>query len=312
MTTKPAAVPRPQIAVEPPCWRADELKAAVEAGGADVVSAENATALIWADPQEPHLLASILQSTPRVDWIQLPYAGIEPYLDLIDSDRRWTCGKGIYAEPVAEMALTLALVGLRGLVTYSRAKTWEAPIGLELRNANVVVLGGGGITEQLLPLLKPFNCDVTVVRKRATPLSGANRVVETNDLIPSLRGADVVILALALTPETRHIIGAAELAAMPNHAWLINVARGAHISTEALLNALTTGSIGGAALDVTDPEPLPDNHPLWNLPNCIVTPHVANTPEMGLRLLKQRITENVRRYRQGETLLGPVYAELGY
>jgi phosphoglycerate dehydrogenase-like enzyme len=99
---------------------------------------------------------------------------------------------------------------------------------------------------------------------------------------------------------------------MPDHAWLVNVARGQHVDTDALVDALRRGTIGGAALDVTDPEPLPDGHPLWTLPNAIVTPHVGNTPEMGRTLLAARVRDNVRRFAAGDDLLGPVHVELGY
>jgi phosphoglycerate dehydrogenase-like enzyme len=108
------------------------------------------------------------------------------------------------------------------------------------------------------------------------------------------------------------VIGAGELARMEPHAWLVNVARGRHVDTGALVEALRAGAIGGAALDVTEPEPLPDGHPLWDLPNVIVTPHTANTQEMAKPLLGRRITENVRRFAAGEPLIGPVDVSLGY
>jgi D-3-phosphoglycerate dehydrogenase len=122
----------------------------------------------------------------------------------------------------------------------------------------------------------------------------------------------VLILALALTDETTGIIGAPELAALPDHAWLVNVARGGHVVTGDLVAALADGAIAGAALDVTDPEPLPDDHSLWSAPNCLITPHIANTPEMGVRLLEPFVAENVRRFCAGETLLAPVDVALGY
>ncbi|MFO7779641.1 MAG: NAD(P)-dependent oxidoreductase, partial [Nitriliruptoraceae bacterium] len=124
--------------------------------------------------------------------------------------------------------------------------------------------------------------------------------------------ADVVVLALALTPETEHIIDAAALRAMRDDAWLVNVARGRHVDTAALVTALTEGWIGGAALDVTDPEPLPDGHPLWSLDNAILTPHVGNTPEMGIKLLWARVRENVERRVRGDEPLGLVHVDLGY
>ena len=99
---------------------------------------------------------------------------------------------------------------------------------------------------------------------------------------------------------------------MKQSAWIVNVARGGHIDTSALVSALRNESIGGAALDVTEPEPLPEGHPLWALPNCLITPHVANTPEMGLELLARRVTSNVERYLTGQNLLGPVDTRAGY
>src|SRR4029077_9581347 len=113
-------------------------------------------------------------------------------------------------------------------------------------------------------------------------------------------------------PETAGFFGRAELAAMPAHGWLVNVARGGPVVTAALVPALAAGRIGGAALDVTDPEPLPDRHPLWSLPNCLVTPHTANTYAMAIPLLSARISGNVRRFATGEPLIGPVDPDLGY
>jgi phosphoglycerate dehydrogenase-like enzyme len=122
----------------------------------------------------------------------------------------------------------------------------------------------------------------------------------------------VVFVALALTPETEHIIGAPELELMDQDAWLVNVARGRHVDTDALVAGLAAGSIAGAALDVTDPEPLPDGHPLWDMPNCIITPHTADTIEMVLPLLAERIRTNVARFASGETLVGLVDPDAGY
>ena len=99
---------------------------------------------------------------------------------------------------------------------------------------------------------------------------------------------------------------------MEDHAWIVNVARGRHIVTDDLVDALRDGVIGGAALDVTDPEPLPSGHPLWTLPNCIITPHVGNTPEMAKPLLARRVTENVRRFARGDELIGLVDVDAGY
>jgi phosphoglycerate dehydrogenase-like enzyme len=120
------------------------------------------------------------------------------------------------------------------------------------------------------------------------------------------------VLTVALTPQTRGLIGRAELAAMEPDAWLVNVARGGVVATEALTAALQKGQIGGAALDVTDPEPLPAGHPLWDLPTCLITPHTADTEEMTQPLLAARITENVRRLAAGTELVGLLDPGLGY
>jgi len=299
-----------QIAVEPECWRKADLVAAVERAGATVVPVQEATALVWADPQNPQAFPALIHDD--LDWVQLPYAGIGPFLHMLDTDRTWTCGKGVYAEPVAESALAMLLAGFRNIVGYARASSWQGPVGQNLHGANVLVLGGGGITEELLPLLAPFRCNVTVLRRSADPVEGAHATRTLDALHELLPEADAVVLALALTPETQGVIGATELNLMKPTAWVVNVARGGHIDTDALVQALQATSIGGAALDVTDPEPLPDGHPLWTLPNCLITPHVANTPEMGLLLLAQRVGANVERYVAGEPLIGLVDTEAGY
>jgi len=285
---------------------------AIVAGGGHVVPVASADGLVWGSPRRPELLEQILDGADHLRWVQLPFAGIEHYVHLVDDDRLWTCGKGVYAEPVAELALTLALSGMRGLGAFARATTWEPPRGSNLLGARVTVLGGGGITESLLRLLAPFDCHVTVVRNRVQPMVGADEVLESDRYVDALPGADLVVLALALTPDTEGIIARSELESMEEHAWLVNVARGRHVVTDDLVDALRSGVIGGAGLDVTDPEPLPDGHDLWTLPNCLITPHVGNTPDMAVPLLSERITTNVRRFANGAELLGPIDVELGY
>jgi phosphoglycerate dehydrogenase-like enzyme len=295
-----------------PTEHAAFLHDAVVEGGGRIVDVEEAEALVWVDPSDAAGLADTLRRHPQLRWVQLPWAGIEPFVDVLDHERRWTCGKGVYAEPVAEHALALGLAGLRAIGHYSRQRTWGDPRGTNLLGAKVTILGGGEITRSLVRLLQPFHPSITVVRRHPEPLEGVAEVVEASALHGALAGADLVVLALALTPETEGIIDAAALEAMASHAWLVNVARGRHVDTDALVAALEAGSIGGAALDVTDPEPLPDDHPLWRLERCVITPHVGNTPEMGRTLLAERVRENVRRYAAGRPLLGPVHVELGY
>jgi phosphoglycerate dehydrogenase-like enzyme len=176
----------------------------------------------------------------------------------------------------------------------------------------VVILGGGGITESLVRLLGPFGCHITVVRKRVADMAGVDVVGTLSDLDDLLPAADLVAVALALTPETTGVLDARRMLLMKSSAWIVNLGRGGHIVTDDLVAALRAGTIGGAALDVTDPEPLPEGHPLWSLANCIVTPHTGNTPEMAQPLLSARVSENIRRFGAGEPLIGPVDVDLGY
>lgn len=300
-----------QIAVAGAGARSWVSAAIVDAVGT-VAPISDATGLVYANPYDADSLAKLLAENPHIDWVQLPFAGIEPFAGLINDGRTWTCGKEIYAEPVAEHALALALAGMRHLHAYARADSWGRGVGRNLLGANVTILGGGGIAKSLIRLLGPFNCDITVVRKTVVEMDGVSTVVESDRLHDALPGADLVVLALPLTAETVGIIGVEELALMEPHTWIVNVARGRHIVTDDLVNALESGIIGGAALDVTDPEPLPSDHTLWSMSNCIITPHTANTPEMAVPLLTQRIAENATRYMNGEPLVGLVDPRLGY
>jgi phosphoglycerate dehydrogenase-like enzyme len=304
---------RVRIAVEPGGTRR-WLEGAVEDGGGQVVEPAEASALVWGHHAKPEGLGRLLDEHGHLAWVQLPWAGIEANLEVVrrHPDRRWTCGKGIYAEPVAEHALGLALAGLRHLAAYARATTWGTGEGRNLLGARVAILGGGKITESLLRLLGPFHCDVTVVRRNPAPLEGATRVLGPDGIDEALDGALVAFVALALTAETTGILDARRLRLLDPEGWLVNVGRGGHVVTDDLVAVLAAGEIGGAALDVTDPEPLPDGHPLWTEPRCLITPHTANTVAMAEPLLRARVTENVRRWIAGEELIGPVDVAAGY
>lgn len=301
--------PRIHVGPDPaPEWLAD----AVRTGGGHVVSADEAEGVVWADARDVDGLLRVLDDADQVRWVQLPFAGIENFVQHLDHDHTWTCGKGVYAEPVAEMALALGIAGLRHVGGYARTTGWSGPHGHNLLDGRVTILGGGGITESLVRLLQPWHCHLTVVRNRAQPMDGVDDVLEADRFADALPGADLVVLALALTPETEGMFSLDEFGLMEDHAWIVNVARGRHIVTDDLVTALQSSMIGGAGLDVTDPEPLPADHPLWSMPNCIITPHVGNTPDMARPLLATRVTENVRRFGRGEDLIGLVDVDAGY
>jgi phosphoglycerate dehydrogenase-like enzyme len=306
-----AAEPRIAVGPGPAPW-ADE---AIRRGGGEVVTLDqDPVGLVWTDGRAMDALRAALATRPEISWVQLPAAGVEWAFTagVVDRQRRWTSAKGAFAEPVAEHALALILAGLRQLKVRARARSWGEPAGESLFDQPVTVVGAGGIATVLMRLLEPFRTPVTVVRQHAEPLPGAQRTVRTDKLAEALADARAVVLALALTPQTRGLIGRAELAAMRPDAWLVNVARGGVVDTGALVEALQKGQIGGAALDVTDPEPLPAGHPLWDLPNCLITPHTADTEEMIEPLLAGRIADNVRRLAAGQELVGQIDPDLGY
>jgi phosphoglycerate dehydrogenase-like enzyme len=301
----------PRVAVAP--HAAPFAVDAVErGGGAAVAVTEDPEALVWLDSHDVAGLKETLVEAPSIRWVQLSSAGVELLMDAVDQSRFWTCAKGAFARPVAEHALALMLAGLRHLATRIAARSWGTQAGTSLFGERVTVLGGGGITCSLLELLAPFDVETTVVNRSGNSVAGATHTLPVSELDSALPDALVVVLALSLTPQTLGIIGAEELRLMARRAWLVNVARGRHVDTEALVGALGEGAIAGAALDVTDPEPLPDGHALWSLPNCIITPHTADTMEMVLPLLAERICSNVARFAADETLIGLVDAEAGY
>lgn len=288
------------------------IDAAVTAGGGEIVDLDAAEAMVWTKAADPDALADLLAANPQIRWVQLPWAGVDPYIRVMGTDRVWTCAKGVYSEPVAEHALALLLAGFRHIHAFARASAWTEQAGRNLLGAKVTIVGGGGIATSLIRMLGPFDARITVVRRTATAMSGVARVLSSDDLHDGLTGADAVVLALPLLDSNRGIIGAPELGLLAPGAWVVNVARGPHVDHDALLASLESGHLGGAALDVTDPEPLPDGHPLWTHPAAIITPHTANTREMAKPLLGGRITENLDRYRAGRDLVGVVDPALGY
>lgn len=303
----------PRIAIGPDAGESVS-KAILDGGGEPVALGDAADGLAWFSTRDVAGLRAALVASPSIRWVQLPFAGVEHLAaaGVFDPALTWTCAKGAYGEPVAEHALMLALAGLRVLPQRITARSWGKAAGLSLFDEPVTILGGGGIATSLLRLLQPFRVRATVVRRAAEPVPGAVRTLPQSELHEALAGARCVFVALALTPQTERIIGAEELAIMGPESWLINVARGRHVDTDALVAALDGGVIGGAGLDVTDPEPLPDGHPLWAQERCIITPHTADTWEMVDRLLAARIRDNVTRFAAGQPLLGVIDPAAGY
>jgi phosphoglycerate dehydrogenase-like enzyme len=291
---------------------------AVESAGGTVAELSAETrGLIWLSYKDADALATALENNPHIGWVQLPYAGVDAFADILARENRpglvWTSAKGAYAQPVAEHALALTLALLRVLPKRVAARSWATEQeGRSLYGLNVVIVGAGGIALELIRLLAPFDADITVVRRSADPVAGATRTVASDALGEVLPDADVVVVAAALTGGTRHLFGAAEFAAMKDTAYLVNIARGGLVDTDALVTALRDGAIAGAGLDVTDPEPLPDGHPLWDEPRALITPHQADTPEMTAPLLAERIRLNVSAFLGDGRFVGVVDPTEGY
>jgi phosphoglycerate dehydrogenase-like enzyme len=284
---------------------------AVRAGGGDVAAASHGLdGVIWCG-DEPGQLELLLENT-GTSWVQLTSTGVDAYLHLIDDCRLWTCARGAFAEPVAELALGMMLALRRRLVSYARRDRWSDREGQTLHRASVTVIGGGGIARSLLRLLGPFNCATAVVNTTGSEVNGADHTYPASELKLAVTGVDVVVVACPLTPSTVGVVNADLLAVLSPGAVVINVGRGAHVVTADLLSALDSGHVGGAGLDVTDPEPLVDGHPLWCRDNVIITPHTGNTADMIPPLVGPLVSENVRRLRHGEDLLGVVDQIGGY
>lgn len=300
-----------QVAMEPKVI--PEYLQAVSDSGAEVVPiGPDVRALIWLDYSQPQALADLLDANPQIEWVQLPFAGVDAFSEIIKRPVRFTSAKGSYREPVAEHALALSLALMRIIPERVRTQTWGRQFADSLYDCNVLIFGGGGITEELIKLLSPFRANVTVIRKRAENIIGAAKTLGFEYLEQELPKNDLIILAAALTKETKHLFDERKLALMKPTAYLVNIARGSMINTEHLVAALNSEAIAGAGVDVTDPEPLPDGHALWSAKNIIITPHSADTRKQVVRLFSDRIRENVKAYAAGTGWVGEVDPNLGY
>jgi D-3-phosphoglycerate dehydrogenase len=300
--------PAPKVHVGP--HAPEVVVEAVRRGGGEPAAAQGADAIVWLG--DPDGLRAVLADGVR--WVQLPSAGVEQWLEggTVDDRRVWTSAAGAFAGSVAEHTLALVLAGRRRLAECARAHRWEDLPGLPLAGSTVAIVGAGGIGRAVLGLLGPFGVRTIAITRSGRDVPGADESLPVERLGAVWPRADVVVVAAPATAATRHLVGAAELEALPADALLVNVARGSLVDTDALVRALADGRLGAAALDVTDPEPLPEGHPLWDEPRALITPHTANPPAAMVPELAVRVEENVARFAAGEELLAPVEVERGY
>jgi D-3-phosphoglycerate dehydrogenase len=293
------------------------LEPALRAAGAEIVAPADADAIVWTSPIDVEGLAAILE--PRHRWVALVVAGADRWLEsgLVDAGRTWTCARGVYAEGVAEHGLALVLAAARRLPQYARARTWQRRPGERLRGATVTVLGAGAIGRRLAELLAPTGARLVAVTRHGAPVPGFEATLTPGDLPAALAGTRFLVVAAALTPQTRHMVDGPALDALGPEGTLVNLSRGELVDTDALVERLRSGRLGAALLDTTDPEPLPDDHPLWGLDNVLVTPHVAN-PNDGdpwdshLPEVIEHLAGNVRAFAAGRPLAGALDPDAGY
>lgn len=263
--------------------------------------------------------ADFPQLPSSVKWVQLTLAGIDAFFNsgVIDPSIKWTNASGVYARPVAESAVGLLLGCLHLYPRIDRAQSWTVQKEMDrntrwLHGKEVAIIGAGGIGRDVVPMLKGFGCTVTAVNHSGRPVEGADRTVTSDHTREVLSECDHAILAAPLTDETVGLINKDSLRAMKKTAVLVNVGRGPLVVTDDLVEALNEGEIAAAGLDVTDPEPLPDDHPLWKMDNVLITPHIANTVTNIPFLIKDAIVANLKAYRDGTTMPTAVDPHRGY
>jgi phosphoglycerate dehydrogenase-like enzyme len=260
----------------------------------------------------------------RVRWIHSSAVGVGALLipEVVESPVVVSCSRGVHSEAIAEHAIALALALRRNLhlaVPRQAARIW-AQDELSRRRVktlsatHLLVVGLGTIGARVAAWGAAMGMQVTGIRKRVseTPPQGVTSVLPPERLRDALADADVVVLALPRTEETRALIGRAELGAMKPTAILINVARGRLIDEPALIGALQAGRLGGAGLDAFSHEPLPADSPFWTLPNVLITPHTAAFAGDYWPPVVDLFLENMARFRRGQDLINVVDKRLGY
>ncbi len=239
--------------------------------------------------------------------VQLLSAGYDNYLPYLPEGVQLCNASGVHDTSTAELAVALALASQRHLDTYARnmtTGTWHTDFADSLADRRALIVGYGRIGAAIEQRLAGFElASITRVARRAR--TGDVPVHAIDELPALLPEADVVFVITPLTPQTEHLIGAAELAALPDGALLVNVARGRVVDTEALLAATSSGRIR-AALDVTDPEPLPPDHPLWQIPGVLVSPHVGGQSSAFLPRMHHMVRAQLARLAAGEPLANVV------
>ncbi|HWM39001.1 MAG TPA: 2-hydroxyacid dehydrogenase [Streptomyces sp.] len=257
---------------------------------------------LWVMPYAVPGAERLLPRLPALRAVQSLSAGVEKLLPLLPEGARLHNGRGLHDASTAEHALGLILAAQRDLPTWVKDQTegrWEPHFTRSLADSRVAVIGYGSIGAALEQRLLACEAEVVRVARRARPEEDVHPVTDLPQLLPDV---DIAVLVLPETPATTGLLGDKELAALPDGALVVNVGRGRTLDTAALLEQTRSGRLR-AALDVTDPEPLPGDHPLRQCPGVLITPHVAGGSAAFRPRAERLIVEQVRRYATGEPLL---------
>lgn len=246
---------------------------------------------------------ALMSAMPNLRVVQLLTAGYDNALRHLPPGVTLCNAGGVHDASTAELGVGLILASQRGIDSFARAMpqgAWLHARRDSLADRSVVIVGAGGVATALRSRLLPFEVSVTLVGR--TPRNG---VVGAGELLGLLPGADIVVLAVPLTEETRGLVDTDFLARMRDGALLVNLARGPVVDTDALTAAVASGRVR-AALDVTDPEPLPPDHPLWSLPGVLISPHIGGNTSAFLPRARRLVADQLARFTSGQPLLSVV------
>jgi phosphoglycerate dehydrogenase-like enzyme len=268
----------------------------------------------------PPLLSAAIPAARRAKWIHSLWTGVDNVLcpEVLASPLPLTNGRGVFRRPLAEWTIGAILYfayGMRRMVRQQQAGVWEAFTTEEIQGKTLGIVGYGGIGSTAAELARPFGMRIVALRRRPGLFQTDAKVDESfapAQINQLMAASDYVLLAAPLTEETRGMIGAPQIAAMKSTSVLINVGRGAVVDEPALVQALETGKIRGAALDVFAVEPLPSGHPFYRLENVLLSPHTADHVQDFIHLAVECFLENLRRFQTGQPLLNLVDKHAGY
>lgn len=264
---------------------------------------------------------NLLRRAPGLRWVHIGSVGIDRYLstDWIRSPIIVTNTRGATAIPIAEHALGFVFMLAKKaprLLANKQERRWQRLVTTELRDRVMGIVGLGAIGSEVARLARGIGMKVIATRrsstKREVNVMGVDEVYPATEIHHLLRESDFVVLAAPLTQQTRGLIGEAELQMMKPTACLINIARGPIVNQAALIKGIKAGWIAGAGLDVFEKEPLPPDSELWQLPNVILSPHMATSSDRRSQRIVALFGENLRRYLAGKPLINVIDLNKGY